>query len=131
MIALDTNVIVRYVAQDDAVQCPIATRFIESLSPETPGFISIVALIETIWVLRSFYDASRQHIQKVVEALLRTRGLRIERSDLVWTALKGYSQGTADFADYLIERFGDDSGCEYTSTFDKDAVASAGMKLLR
>jgi predicted nucleic-acid-binding protein len=131
MIALDTNVIVRYVAQDDAVQSPIATRFIESLSPERPGFISIVALIETIWVLRSFYDASRQHIQKVVEALLRTRGLRIERSDLVWTALKGYSQGTADFADYLIERFGDDSGCEYTSTLDKDAVASSGMKLLR
>jgi predicted nucleic-acid-binding protein len=131
MISLDTNVIVRYVAQDDAVQSPIATRLIESLSPERPGFISIVALIETIWVLRSFYDASRQHIQKVVEALLRTRGLRLERSDLVWTALRGYSQGAADFADYLIERFGDDSGCEYTSTFDKDAVASAGMKLLR
>jgi predicted nucleic-acid-binding protein len=131
MIALDTNVIVRYVAQDDAIQTPIAARFIESLSPERPGFISIIALIETTWVLRSFYDASRQHIQKVVEALLRTRGLRIERSDLVWTALKGYSQGTADFADYLIDRFGDDSGCEYTATFDKDAVASSGMKLLR
>jgi predicted nucleic-acid-binding protein len=131
MIALDTNVIVRYVAQDDAVQSPIATRFIESFSPESPGFISIVTLVETIWVLRSFYDASRQHIQKAVEALLRTRGLRIERSELVWTALRGYSQGTADFADYLMERFGDDAGCDYTVTFDKGAVASSGMKLLR
>jgi len=131
MIGLDSNVIVRYIAQDDSVQSPIATRLFESLRPEEPGFISVVALIETVWVLRSFYDASRPQIQRVIETLLRTRGVRVERSDLVWTALGAYSRGNADFGDYLIERHGHAAGCEFTLTFDRDASNTAGMKLLR
>lgn len=131
MIGLDTNVIVRYIMQDDSIQTPIATRLFESFSPEDPGYISAVALIETVWVLRSLYDANREHIQRVVDILLRSRGVVIERSDLVWIALGTYSRGNADFGDYLIERFGVAAGCEYTLTFDRTASRSAGMKQLR
>ena len=131
MIGLDSNIIVRYIAQDDPIQSAVATRLFESLTPEEPGFVSTVALIETVWVLRSFYDVSRNHLQRVIDTLLRTRGVVVERSDLVWTALSAYSRGNADFADYLIERHGHAAGCDYTLTFDRDAVNSAGMKLLK
>lgn len=131
MIGLDSNVIVRYVTQDDPVQSPQATRLFESFVPERPGFISLVALIETVWVLRSSYDASREQIQSVVEKLLRARGIIVEQRELAWIALGAYSRGNADFGDYLIERCGRAAGCESTLTFDRQAANTAGMKLLK
>lgn len=131
MIGLDTNIIVRYLTQDDHLQSTLATRLFESLTPEEPGFVSTVALIETVWVLRSFYDVARNDLQPILDTLLRTRGVVVERSDLVWMALSAHSRGTADFADYLIERHAHAAGCDYTLTFDRDAVNTAGMKLLK
>jgi predicted nucleic-acid-binding protein len=130
MIGLDTNIIIRYIAQDDAAQSPVATRLFESLTVEEPGFITVVALVETVWVLRSFYDSSRQQIGRVIETLLRAKGVLVERSDLVWLALGDYARGKADFSDYMMERCGRAAGCDYTLTFDREASASAGMKLL-
>lgn len=131
MIGLDTNVILRYVVQDDAVQSPIATRLIEGLGPASPGFISAVTLMELVWLLQSSYDASRQQIKGVVETLLRARGLVVERSDLFWLALSTFSAGNADFADCVIERFGKAAGCDYTLSFDRKACSTVGMRMLR
>lgn len=131
MIGVDSNVLVRYVTQDDLVQSPVATRLLESFTPEDPGFVSLVALIETVWVLRSSYDATRSQIQHVVEMLLRASGLVVEQRDLVWAALRAYDRGNADFGDYLIEGAGHGAGCEFTLTFDRDAASTAGMRLLR
>lgn len=131
MIGLDTNVIVRFMMEDDPVQTPIAGRLFASFAPENPGYVSMVTLVELVWVLRSSYDATREQIQRVIATLLRSRGLRVERSDLAWLALSAYSRGTADFADYLIERGGKAFGCDYSVTFDRDAANSAGMKLLQ
>ena len=131
MIGLDTNVVVRYITQDDDIQSHVASRLFDSLSPAEPGYISLVALIETVWVLRSYYGASRQQIHGVIERLLRARGVAVERSDLVWLALSDYARGKADFSDYLVERSGRSAGCEYTVTFDREAAIEAGMKLLR
>lgn len=50
MIGLDTNVLVRYLAQDDPTQSPRATEIIEQeISKEKPGYISSVVLVETVW----------------------------------------------------------------------------------
>jgi len=58
MTGLDTNVLVRYLAQDDARQSAIATRWIEEeLSPSQPGFVSLVVLVEVCWVLQRLYSA--------------------------------------------------------------------------
>ena len=103
----------------------------ESFSPDAPAYISAIALIETVWVLRSTYDANREHIQRVLDILLRSRGVMVERSDLVWMALRASSEGSADFGDYLIEQLGAAAGCDCTVTFDRDASKSARMKLLR
>src|ERR1700742_3589728 len=104
MIGLDTNVLVRYIAQDDAVQSSKATALVESLTVDDPGYAAQVALMEVVWVLGSLYAADRADIAKVVEALLRTRELVIESAETVWKALRLFASSKADFADCLIER---------------------------
>ncbi len=73
MIGLDTNVLVRYIAQDDAKQSPIATKLITSLTTENPGFISQVSLVELVWVMQSCYKASKPEVVAILETLLSTR----------------------------------------------------------
>lgn len=130
MTGLDTNVLVRYVAQDDAKQSSMATRLIESLSADSPGFISQVAVIELVWVLTGCYAASRDEIANLIETLLRAKELVVADADTVWKALRLFKQGKADFADCLIERSADAAGCGHTATFDRDAAKHCGMKLI-
>jgi predicted nucleic-acid-binding protein len=131
MIGLDTNVLVRYFAQDDVVQSPKANVLIESLSAEQPGYITQVALIEVVWVLSKLYGSRREDIGQVVETLLRTKELVVESSETVWKALRIFVSSSADFADCLIERACHDAQCEYTATFDAKAARSAGLKLIK
>lgn len=130
MIALDTNVLVRYMMQDDAKQSPRATRLIEALTGEEPGFVPVVALVEVVWVLSGSYGLDRAQVSEALEGLLRSRELRLDRADLVIQALRRFSAGNADFADCLIERIAADAGCTDTMTFDAGAARSAGMKLI-
>jgi predicted nucleic-acid-binding protein len=130
VIALDTNVIVRYITQDDAQQASAATKLIDGFSSDAPGFLATVVIVELVWVLESAYRARRNEITRVLETLLRSKELVIERADLVWQALRRFSAGKADFADFIIERSGQAAGCDYTATFDQNAAASAGMRLV-
>lgn len=130
MIGLDTNVLVRYVAQDDAKQSHQATRLIESLSADSPGYISQVAVVELVWVLSGCYSSGRDEIAAVLETLLRAKELVIADADTVWKALRLFRQGKADFADCLIERSADAAGCDHTATFDRDAAKHCGMRLI-
>ncbi|CAN5275649.1 type II toxin-antitoxin system VapC family toxin [soil metagenome] len=132
MIGIDTNVLVRYVAQDDATQAAIATRFIEeTLSREQPGHISLVALAELVWVLRTRYDASRPEIARTLEVLLTAPRLRVQDEAAVWIAVDEYDAGPADFADALIAALGRVHGCSHTVTFDRKATRITGMTLLQ
>ncbi len=130
MIGLDTNVPARYVAQDDPRQSAKASKLIESLTPAAPGFIAMVSIVELVWVLQSCYDSAKSEIIVVLETLLRTRELTVENSEIVWQALRRYSQANADFADCLIERSAYAAGCEHTVTFDARAAKTAGMQRL-
>ncbi|OGT00975.1 MAG: twitching motility protein PilT [Gallionellales bacterium RIFCSPLOWO2_12_FULL_59_22] len=131
MIGLDTNVLVRYLAQDDKSQSAAAGRLIErELSQETPGFVSLIVLVETVWVLESCYGSSRADIAAVLERLLRVKQLKIQDAETAWRALRLFLSCKADFSDCLIERLGHANGCLHTATFDKVAAKSAGMKLL-
>jgi len=131
MIGLDTNVLVRYLTQDDAAQSRKASALIESLTSERPGYITQVALVEVIWVLARAYDTGREDIAQVIETLLRTKELVVEASETVWKALRLYAGTSADFADCLIERACHDAQCEYTATFDVKAAKTAGLRLIR
>ena len=132
MIGLDTNVIVRYLAQDDARQAEMATRLIEgSLSAEERGFISIVTLAEVVWVMSSAYRASRMSIADIVEGMLTAPQLMLERADVLWRALKTYRASKADFSDAVIVELGADAGCSTTVTFDRRAAVHPGFETLR
>lgn len=123
MIGLDTNVLVRYIAQDDAAQSARATRLIEKeCSAESPGFVGLVTLVELVWVSESCYGASKNEIAALLRRLLGTTQLVIEDAEIVWQALRLYLTGKADFADYLVERTAKASGCDRTVTFDKIAA---------
>ncbi len=130
MIGLDTNVVVRYLTHDDAAQTDAAVRVIESLSQDSPGFISLIAIVELVWVLEVSYRFKKNEIEQVLDTLLRSKELVIERAEIVWQALRKFSASRADFADCLIERCGHTAECQYTVTFDHNAAAT-GMKLLR
>jgi predicted nucleic-acid-binding protein len=130
VIGLDTNVLVRYVMQDDPRQSARATRLVESLTPDVPGFVPLVALVELVWVLGGSYGLARSQIATVLETLLRSKELVIDRADIVAQALQRFASGGADFADALIERTAAAAGCGTTMTFDQGAAKAAGMTLV-
>lgn len=130
MIGLDTNVLVRYIAQDDAAQAKKATKLIESLSSESPGFITLVTVVELVWVLESCYAQNHAEVAAVLDTLLRTKQLIVENVGVVAQALKIFVMGKADFADCLIARSALAANCTHTVTFDKSAVNHAGLQLL-
>jgi predicted nucleic-acid-binding protein len=131
VIGLDTNVLIRYLAQDDPAQAALANRLIEeTLSAEKPGFISTVVLVEVVWVLESGYECDRAELLTVLDRLLRAKQLVVESADVAWQATRAFTDGKADFADYVIERVGSANGCDHTLTFDRIAAKDAGMRLV-
>lgn len=130
MIGPDTNVLVRSIMQDDEQQSPIANRVMELLTADEPGFVSIVSVIELGWVLAGAYGLGRDQVAQAFEALLRTKGVIVDRAENVWQALRVYQAGQADFADALIERICAGAGCQQTVTLDRGAVKHAGMVLV-
>lgn len=129
MIGLDTNVLVRYIVQDDAKQSSQASAIVATLTRETPGFISTVTLIELVWVMQSCYSVSKAEIIAMLDMLLRTHELVVENAETVIKALYAFVRAKADFSDCLIERSGHKAGCQYTVTFDVNAAKTVGMQL--
>lgn len=134
MIGLDTNVLVRYMAQDDPKQSAAATRLFEKeLSPGEPGFISLVVLAELCWVLMRLYSASADELIAAVEDLLNTPQFHLERRDAVIATvqhMKSIKDARVGFVDALIAQLAAAQGCSHTVSFDRMAVRSAGMVLL-
>jgi predicted nucleic-acid-binding protein len=132
LIGLDTSVVVRYLVQDDPAQSAAATRLMERvLSTELPGFITGITLCEIVWVLTECYDADRDRIGSVIEALLASRQLVVEESEIVWNALHDWRKSSADFSDALIGRKVIARGGEKTVTFNRAAAKLPGFERLK
>jgi predicted nucleic-acid-binding protein len=130
MIGLDTNILVRYLAQDDPVQSPLATDTIEfRLTEENPGFISVVAMVETVWVLDGAYGLADDEIATALERMLQADTLVVENEQEVFTAMIALKEGSGSFADALIGALGVKAGCRSTLTFDKAALRLPGFEL--
>lgn len=130
MIGVDTNVLVRYLTQDDPAQARLATKAIEGLTATQPGYLGIVTLVETSWVLRHAYGFDAKDVTEVLEDLVSTDEFVVENPALVGRALEAAAAG-ADFADALIADTARQAGCEHTVTFDRRAAKDiAGMRLL-
>ncbi|MEO8198240.1 MAG: type II toxin-antitoxin system VapC family toxin [Thermoanaerobaculia bacterium] len=131
MIALDTNVLVRYLVRDEPRQTAAATRLLESACTEaSPGIVTQVVLCELTWVLDRGYRYSRSQIAEILRGLLGATDLAIESSELAWQALNRYQAGKADFADYVLGLAGRTQKAEITVTFDRQAASSELFRLI-
>ena len=120
MIALDTNVLVRYVVEDDPEQAPAAVALIErALKREEPIFIPQIVLCELVWVLSFAYRYKREAIVGVLQHLRRGAQLVVEGADEVKRAIDAYAAGRGDFADYLIAERAVAGGAAVIATFDR------------
>lgn len=130
MIGLDTNVLVRYFAQDDETQSRVADRVVDALTDDEPGFVSLLVLAELFWVLGRAYRLPQDEILAIVEQMLSTRELLIQESEIVHHAVRS-SRGTSiGFVDVLIMEVGRAAGCTETVTFDRRAANLPSMRLL-
>ncbi|MDQ6967046.1 MAG: type II toxin-antitoxin system VapC family toxin [Mariprofundaceae bacterium] len=131
MIGLDTNVLVRYITQDDREQADIATHWIEAnCSLDSPGWINVIVLCETVWVLSRAYGYDKATVQSVLQRIFLACELTVENQEDAWSALRDYAQGNADFSDYLIACMNRSAACKYTVSFDRKASEHRLIQLL-
>jgi predicted nucleic-acid-binding protein len=128
MIGLDTNVLVRFLVEDDEEQCRRATAVIESTVERGQElYISDIVMCETVWVLTSAYRFSRTQIADVLAQLLRAKQMAFPSSDRIARSLDAYRSGRGDFADYLIREHARAAGCETVATFDEPLLKEPGF----
>ena len=130
MIALDTNVLVRFLVQDDPLQAQLATKVIDQLNDDAHGFVSREVLIELVWVLECAYRRGRAEIAVALDGLLSATELNIEGSDEVAPVLELYRNNGFDFADLMIAAAARRAGAAELVTFDRKASRLPGVRLL-
>lgn len=130
MIALDTNVLVRFLVGDDPRQSAAARALLAELTADRPGFVCREVAVELSWVLDRAYGFSRDRIATVFEELVGSEELRFEAEDDVLRAADGYRRGGADFSDRMIAAAARRSGAETLHTFDRRAAQLRGVALL-
>jgi len=131
LIGLDTNVLVRYLTQDDPVQGEAAAKLIESrCTREEPGHIALIVLCELVWVLRGAYGYERMQIVDVLEKILTAAEVQLENEDAAWYATQCWRTGVSDFADSLIVYMNELAGCETTYTFDEKLARNRKAQLV-
>jgi len=128
MIALDTNVVVRFLVEDDENQSRLASRLIRgAIERKEPLFICDIVMCETVWVLSSAYRFSRREIVGALIELLRARAVVFDSTDRLARALEAYSSGKGDFADYLIREHARTAGADTVATFDRSLLRERGF----
>ena len=130
MIALDTNVLVRYLVRDDERQAESARALLESLTTERPGYVCREVVVELAWVLERAYGFSRQRTAMVLQELVATQGLVVEAADDVARAAFRYQAGGPGFSDLMILAAAERSGAGPLYTLDRQAARQAGVELL-
>jgi len=131
VIAIDTNVLVRFLIQDDEAQARAASNFMAGLSEADPGFIGREVMVELVWVLERAYGCSRSEVASAVEALLSASELEIEAADDVGTAVFQYRDGGFGFADLMIAAAARRADAIPLITFDRKAAKIHGVELLK
>ncbi len=123
MIGLDSNVLVRYAFDDDSHWSPIVTRFIDTqLSPQRPGYINPITLVELVWTLQREPGYDRSRLADLIESLLASDSVVLGEAEAVERAVAAFRQGGAGFADYLIAELNEAAGASPTVTIDRGAA---------
>ena len=131
MPALDTNVLVRYVVQDDIAQLGAAKRLIgRGVAQGLSIFIPVTVALELEWVLRASFGYVKDDVLQVLSNLLSAAELTFESERALEAALQLYREGTADFADCLHVALATLAGEQPLWTFDKGAAGVSGARLV-
>lgn len=131
MIGLDTNILVRYIVEDDPVQTLLANELIENkCTSKNTAFINLIVLCELVWVLARAYKCNRKQIKDVLQNLLITENFTVEHHDIAWQALYDFEEGKADYSDCLISRLNNYYECSTSYSFDKNAAKFTNIELL-
>ena len=131
MVGLDTNVILRYLLQDDPKQTTLANHIVDQvLSDRNPGFISVVTVLEMVWVLRSLLKQTPAEIATHLEHLLAADSFEVQNGQQVFEAAFALKRGTGEFEDALIGALNAWAGCAHTLTFDKRALRMPYFQLI-
>lgn len=130
MTGLDTNVLVRFLVQDDVAQAKAAQDLMATFTEAEPGFICREVLVELVWVLERAYALPRADIARALDGLMEARELVIEAADRAAIAVDRYRKGGSGFADQVIVLAGQGAGCQATVTLDRKAAGLPGMSLL-
>jgi predicted nucleic-acid-binding protein len=128
---LDTNVLVRFLTQDDPAQSRRASAVIaEAVAGGEPCSVDAIVLCELVWVLGDAYGFDKATIVDTLERLLDTAQLVVEQADVARRALADYAKGRGDFADYVIGWRNRGHGCSETVTFDRALRRSRLFRVL-
>ena len=130
MIALDTNVLVRFLTQDDPVQSRAASDLITGLTAEAPGFVCREVMVELVWVLERAYGLDRAQVAAAIEGLLAATEIEVEAADDVGSALYRYRDDGFGFADLMIAAASRRAGAAVLATFDRKAAQLVGVQLI-
>jgi predicted nucleic-acid-binding protein len=131
MAALDTNILVRYLVQDDAQQLSAAKKLIRAaIRAGETLFIPITVTLELEWVLRSNFKFDKEQVTTALSNLLASVELSFESEPAAEIALALYKKGTADFSDCMHIALVHIAGETPLWTFDKAASKVDGAKLL-
>jgi predicted nucleic-acid-binding protein len=131
MPALDTNVLVRYVVQDDDVQLAAARRLIRKCVAEGQTlFVPATVTLELEWVLRASFEYAKDEVMGALSSLFSAAELTFESERALEVALQLYRNGTADFADCVHIALAAQAGESPLWTFDKRAAKVSGAQLM-
>lgn len=131
MMALDTNVLVRFLVKDDDRQAATVYQlFKQSEEQQDVLFVPLLVVLETIWVLQSAYDVPDEGIVSAINQLLLMPVLKLEGHAAIQGFIASSREVKLDLADLLIAHSAKSSNCERVLTFDKKAAAFKYFKLL-
>ena len=130
MIALDTNVLVRYLAQDDYAQFQVAADLIDGCTSDAPGYVCREVMIELVWVLERSYKYSREEIAEALLGIVTASQLSVEHAQDIASVVNLYREEGYDFANLMIRQAAQRAENRILQTFDQKLAKLDGVELL-
>ena len=130
MIALDTNVLVRFLTQDDDAQFQVAADLIEGCTRDLPGYVCSEVMIELVWVLERAYKYSREEIADALLRIVTASQLSVENAQDIASIVNLYRDEGYDFADLMIRQAAQRTESRILKTFDQKLARLDGVELL-
>jgi predicted nucleic-acid-binding protein len=130
MIAIDTNVLVRFLTQDDDAQFQVAAGLIEGCTRDVPGYVCREVMIELVWVLERAYKYSREEIAEALLSIVTASQLSVENAQDIASVVNLYRKEGYDFADLMIRQAAQRTENRVLKTFDQKLARLDGVELL-